>query len=67
VGLSTLSGFVTRRIVVAFPHLLSSSRIIMNASAPTIPVPAVIGPADLQLPPTEPIDIPELMRTPSAI
>ena len=35
----------------------------MNASSPTVHVPAFIGPADLQLPPTQPIAVAELART----
>ncbi len=38
----------------------------MNTVAPTHLAPAVIGPADLELPPTQPIDITELLRTPTA-
>lgn len=37
----------------------------MNASSPTIQAPAVIDPADLCLPPTQPIDITELIRAQS--
>lgn len=37
----------------------------MNASAPTVHVPAVIDPADLHLPPTTPIDVAELIRAES--
>lgn len=34
----------------------------MNAAEPSVPVSAVIDPADIQLPPTQPIDITEVMR-----
>lgn len=36
----------------------------MNATKPSVPVPAVIDPADIELPPTQPIDITALIGEP---
>lgn len=41
---------------------ISAKGSIMTVSAPTVHVPAVIDPSDLHLPPTQPIDITELIR-----